>query len=634
MTASATVPYVAYAGAGLTGPYAIPFRFLASADLVVIKTTAAGDDVTLTSNTITGAGDDDGGSLSTAVAVAVGETLKIYRATIRSQTAQYVANGPFPAATHERALDKAMLIDQEQDRDIARSVIAPLGEAGHPLPSRASLKGKFLYGDPLTGDLGAAATALTGYPVSSPGAVMISLSTITAIRNFLNVSRATVIVPDDLPEAAISDYAAIMAAKASAVSMITSNTGIPVIQLLARDYIVEQTLDWSDANGVRLQGAGAYDYGAVSTRIIYTGPIGGTLFSANASTIVIGVEVARIEFDGNSRAATAFSMIGVANFFLGDIRIRGATSKQLFTDSSGTFGTGQLATMDHVDISCDGHTNSIAWDVGPGQADQDCYGITGHKLRILHYDGRGLDVGAADTWHFTQTFIQRPSGAGDSIRFRAGPTMGSNVEQSYELTFEGHFCQGPVVLKAGVNPPRGILLLKANAMSGSAFPTFETGTQGTYTDCNGYEYTHYADNSVWHRTSAGRQNLGAVDAGTARLFVSDTVGKYLAFNYPGLAADTGRWGFVGDNAGNYIERTETDAGAAGQTARYLSRAGSVVTAHHHLVNNIEVIKMDAKGLTVIPLVALNYANDATAAAGGVAVGGLYHTAGAVRVRVA
>ncbi len=134
MTASATIPYVAYAGAGPTGPYAIPFEFLANADLVVIKTNAAGDDTTLIGNTITGAGEDDGGELYTAVGVAAGETLKIYRATVRSQTAQYVANGPFPAATHERALDRAMLIDQEQDRDLSRAILAPIGEDGPALP--------------------------------------------------------------------------------------------------------------------------------------------------------------------------------------------------------------------------------------------------------------------------------------------------------------------------------------------------------------------------------------------------------------------------------------------------------------------------------------------------------------------
>ena len=38
-------------------------------------------------------------------------------------------------------------------------------------------------------------------------------------------------------------------------------------------------------------------------------------------------------------------------------------------------------------------------------------------------------------------------------------------------------------------------------------------------------------------------------------------------------------------------------------------------------------------LSISGLLALNYASDAAAAAGGVPIGGLYHNAGAVRVRL-
>lgn len=144
MTVSVTVPLVSYSGAGTAGPFAIPFRFLADADLVISKISATGVETTLTGNTIAGAGDSDGGELYTAAAVAVGDTLQIHRATVRAQTAQYVANGPFPAATHERALDKAMLVDQEQDRDIGRAVKSPLGETGLSLAPADQLAGNLL----------------------------------------------------------------------------------------------------------------------------------------------------------------------------------------------------------------------------------------------------------------------------------------------------------------------------------------------------------------------------------------------------------------------------------------------------------------------------------------------------------
>lgn len=183
MTVSATAPYVSYAGAGTSGPFAIPFRFLANADLVVTKTSGEVT-ITLTGNTITGADDDDGGTLYTSAPVAAGETLKIYRATTRAQTAQYVANGPFPAATHERALDKAMLVDQEQDRDLGRAVKAPIGEAAPSLPALADREGFVMWDG--AGNFTPSAGALpAGVAVSVAGAALLDDASAAAMRTTL-----------------------------------------------------------------------------------------------------------------------------------------------------------------------------------------------------------------------------------------------------------------------------------------------------------------------------------------------------------------------------------------------------------------------------------------------------------------
>ena len=186
MTVSATNPYVAYAGAGTSGPFAVPFRFLADADLVVSKIDADGVETILTGNTITGADDDDGGELHTAAAVTAGQTLRIYRDTTRAQTAQYVANGPFPAATHERALDKAMLVDQEQDRDLARALLVPLGEEGLVLPSAEDRASTFLAFD-AAGEL-APAAAIPYLPVSPFIATLMDDTTAAAARTTLGAA--------------------------------------------------------------------------------------------------------------------------------------------------------------------------------------------------------------------------------------------------------------------------------------------------------------------------------------------------------------------------------------------------------------------------------------------------------------
>jgi hypothetical protein len=55
-------------------------------------------------------------------APATGETLVIRRKTSQIQDTDYVANDPFPAETHEAALDKAMLVSQELQEQVDRSI--------------------------------------------------------------------------------------------------------------------------------------------------------------------------------------------------------------------------------------------------------------------------------------------------------------------------------------------------------------------------------------------------------------------------------------------------------------------------------------------------------------------------------
>jgi hypothetical protein len=117
-----------YAGAGTTGPFTYAFRILDADDLIVKKTTAAGVTTTLTGNTITGVGDAAGGSVVTAAAVAVGETLLIYSNTALTQEADYISGDAFPAESHETALDKLTLVAQDLRRDINRAIKVPLGD--------------------------------------------------------------------------------------------------------------------------------------------------------------------------------------------------------------------------------------------------------------------------------------------------------------------------------------------------------------------------------------------------------------------------------------------------------------------------------------------------------------------------
>jgi hypothetical protein len=115
---------VQYTGNGSTvTAYTVPFYFLANADVVVVLTTAAGVETTLTETThytLTGAGISAGGSLTTVSAYDNTHTLTIYREPQATQSAEFQSTGALPATTLTRGLDKLTMLVQSLARKIER----------------------------------------------------------------------------------------------------------------------------------------------------------------------------------------------------------------------------------------------------------------------------------------------------------------------------------------------------------------------------------------------------------------------------------------------------------------------------------------------------------------------------------
>jgi parallel beta-helix repeat protein len=157
MTISTTESRISYNGNGVTTVFSFPYRFLVNGDLVVVEVSAAGVETTktlTTDYTITGAGDDAGGSVTMLAAPAVGTRLVIYRDTEVVQETDYVSGDPFPAETHERALDRLTMIAQEIGSDADRSIKVPVGDSSSlstTLPASANRLDKFLVFDATTG---------------------------------------------------------------------------------------------------------------------------------------------------------------------------------------------------------------------------------------------------------------------------------------------------------------------------------------------------------------------------------------------------------------------------------------------------------------------------------------------------
>jgi hypothetical protein len=119
MTISSTTTEVIYTGDGSTTAFPTTFPFFGtstSAELTVIeRTIATGAETTKTNGTdyTVSGGSGTTGTVTAAVAPANTVQWLIKRNTTKTQETDYVENDPFPAESHEDALDRLTLIAQE-----------------------------------------------------------------------------------------------------------------------------------------------------------------------------------------------------------------------------------------------------------------------------------------------------------------------------------------------------------------------------------------------------------------------------------------------------------------------------------------------------------------------------------------
>ena len=125
MTVSSQTSKVSYSGNGSTVAFTVTFYFIASSDIKVLVRSANGTEVVKTLNTdytVTGAGDPAGGTVTFTTAPISGETVVLARSVPLTQITDYTPNDPFPAETHERALDKLTQVTQQINEAVDRSI--------------------------------------------------------------------------------------------------------------------------------------------------------------------------------------------------------------------------------------------------------------------------------------------------------------------------------------------------------------------------------------------------------------------------------------------------------------------------------------------------------------------------------
>lgn len=148
---------VQYVGNNSTkNSYAIPFPFFENGHIRCVVTNAAGADSELVLGsgfTVTGAGDENGGSLKTTSAVDQTSKVTIWRDVPLTQTTSYEEGGPFPSDSHERALDK-LTMGLQQMWTVLKRTLRVSASAGETVELSTIQGANKLIGTDAAGTLG------------------------------------------------------------------------------------------------------------------------------------------------------------------------------------------------------------------------------------------------------------------------------------------------------------------------------------------------------------------------------------------------------------------------------------------------------------------------------------------------
>jgi hypothetical protein len=164
MTVSSDLNRISYTGNGTTTVFPVNYYFLEDLHLLVVLRSATGVETvqTLTTNyTVTGAGNEAGGSVTMLVAPPVGTTLVIERSVPATQETDYLANDPFPAESHERALDKLTMLVQQNESANNRSIKIPITETSNTQVPNSVTRANKVLGFSAGGDVAITNSTIT-----------------------------------------------------------------------------------------------------------------------------------------------------------------------------------------------------------------------------------------------------------------------------------------------------------------------------------------------------------------------------------------------------------------------------------------------------------------------------------------
>lgn len=152
MTIEATPSEVVYLCDGTTVLFAIPFPFDTAADITITRTLSDGSAAPLTNGFSISGGNGSTGNVLFSTAPAGGK-ITVSDTPAFTQPTDYTDNDPFPAETHEKALDRVTRLAKRLKQLVARSLHFPDGDPAIDgvLPPVSGRKGLVLMFDAATG---------------------------------------------------------------------------------------------------------------------------------------------------------------------------------------------------------------------------------------------------------------------------------------------------------------------------------------------------------------------------------------------------------------------------------------------------------------------------------------------------
>ena len=181
MTVTTTTTTNTYTGDGTTTAFSFTFEILETTDIkVIVVTTATGAESVRSIGTgstnyaVTGTGNVNGGTVTFVTAPTASETVFLMRNMGFTQPTDYRTNDPFPAETHENALDRMALQIQQVSRRLDRALLRPESDTtSGALPHNIDLKGGVLKFNSSSG-VPEADSSLTDVATSSANGLMSS----------------------------------------------------------------------------------------------------------------------------------------------------------------------------------------------------------------------------------------------------------------------------------------------------------------------------------------------------------------------------------------------------------------------------------------------------------------------------